>query len=159
MRILQLTDPHLVAGDAALARDHPALRWWHRALDQEALLQPDCLVVTGDLCQDESWGGYVRMRDAIQQRMSCPVALVPGNHDHSLLLDEVLGLFCPTALTELVARHHPPMASGHPVLDTMNPIDHGALRRLILPLEALLAMLFGHIQPTREPRKTVKVRQ
>ena len=43
---------------------------WHRALDQEALLQPDCLVVTGDLCQDESWGGYVRMRDAIQQRVS-----------------------------------------------------------------------------------------
>ena len=51
------------------------------------------------------------------------------------------------------------MASGHPVLDTMNPIDHGALRRLILLLEALLAMLFGHIQPTREPRKAVKAKQ
>ena len=49
------------------------------------------------------------------------------------------------------------MASGHPVLDTMNPIDHGALRRLILLLEALLAMLFGHIRPTREPRKAAKL--
>ena len=104
MRILQLTDPHLVAGDAALVRDRLALRWWHRALDQVALLQPDCLVVTGDLCQDESWGGYVRMRDAIRQRVSCPVALVPGNHDHPLLLDAVLGRFCTTAPTELVAQ-------------------------------------------------------
>ena len=51
------------------------------------------------------------------------------------------------------------MASGHQVLDTMDPIDHGALRRLILLLEALLAMLFGHIQPTRDPRKAVKAKQ
>ena len=190
MRILQLTDPHLVAADAARVRDRPALPLWHRALDQVELLQPDCLVVTGDLCQDESWGGYARLRDALQLRVNCPVALVPGNHDHPLLLDAVLGRFCTTAPAELVvggvrllvlnshwrghspgclgagqlqwlserlqqiagdpmplvvALHHPPMAIGHPVLDTMNLIDHGALRRLLLPLEALRAVVFGHI--------------
>ena len=170
MRILQLTDPHLVAADAALVRDRPALPLWHRALDQVELLQPDCLVVTGDLCQDESWGGYVRLRDALQRRVNCPVALVPGNHDHPLLLDAVLGRFCITAPAEFVVRgvrllvlnshwsghsagrlgasqlqwlserleliagdpmplvvalHHPPMAIGHPVLDTMNLIEIG----------------------------------
>mgnify|MGYP001347218217 CR=1 FL=1 len=45
----------------------------------------------------------------------------------------------------VVALHHPPMAIGHPVMDTMNLIDHGALRRLLLPLEALRAVVFGHI--------------
>ena len=37
MSILQLTDPHLVAADAARVRDRPALPLWHRALDQVEL--------------------------------------------------------------------------------------------------------------------------
>ena len=49
MRLLQLSDPHLVASDAALVRERPALALWNRALEQVALLEPDALVITGDL--------------------------------------------------------------------------------------------------------------
>jgi Icc protein len=48
-------------------------------------LNPDLVLVTGDLCQDESWGGYVRLRRALSQHVRCSVALLPGNHDHPLL--------------------------------------------------------------------------
>ena len=41
---------------------------------------------------------------------------------------------------ELIAGDPMPL-----VLDTMNLFDHGALRRLLLPLEGLRVVLFGHI--------------
>ena len=58
MRILQLSDPHLVTADQGLVRGRPALAHFERALQLGGALNP---VVTGDLCQDESWGGYARL--------------------------------------------------------------------------------------------------
>ena len=190
MRLLQLSDPHLVASDAALVRERPALALWERALEQVALLQPDALVITGDLAQDESWGAYQRLRDSLDRRVACPVALMSGNHDRPSLLEAVLGRRHVTAPGELVlkdgrliileshwcghsagrlgapqlawleqrleriardptplvvALHHPPMAIGHPVLDTMNLSDHVGLRRLLTPIPSLKAVVFGHI--------------
>ena len=46
MRILQISDPHLVAADAALVRERPALRLLERALEQAVALQPDLLPVS-----------------------------------------------------------------------------------------------------------------
>ena len=43
------------------------------------------MLVTGDLCQDESWGGYARLRRVLSQHVRCPVALLPGNHEHRVL--------------------------------------------------------------------------
>ena len=57
MRILQLSDPHLVAADQGLVRGRPALAHFERALQLGGALNPDLMLVTGDLCQDESWGG------------------------------------------------------------------------------------------------------
>ena len=91
MRILQLSDPHLVAADQGLVRGRPALAHFERALQLGGALNPDLVLVTGDLCQDESWGGYARLRRALSQHVRCSVALLPGNHDHPLLLDAVLG--------------------------------------------------------------------
>lgn len=190
MRILQLSDPHLIAADAGLVRGRPALALWTRALDQTVPIEPDCVLVTGDLCQDESWGGYVRLRDTLRQSLCCPVALMPGNHDRPLLLDSVLQRDATTApavllvegvrlillnshwsghsagrlghmqlnwldqvLSEqafrsvptLIALHHPPLAVGHPVLDTMALTDHAPFRRLVVPFKSLKAVVFGHI--------------
>lgn len=87
MRILHLSDPHLVAADQGLVRGRPALAHFERALQLGGALNPDLMLVTGDLCQDESWGGYARLRRALSQHVRCSVALLPGNHDHPLLLD------------------------------------------------------------------------
>ena len=87
MRILHLSDPHLVAADQGLVRGRPALAHFERALQLGGALNPDLVLVTGDLCQDESWGGYVRLRRALSQHVRCSVALLPGNHEHPLLLD------------------------------------------------------------------------
>ena len=118
------------------------------------------------------------------------MGLLPGNHDHPLLLKAVLGRrFC-TAPAELivqgmrllllnshrsgcsagwlgthqlhwlqqrladplrrdlplvVALHHPPVAIGHPVMDTMNLTDHHQLATILAPHATLRAVVFGHI--------------
>ena len=102
MRLLQLSDPHLVASDQAMVRDRPALALWNQALEQVDRLQPDALVITGDLAQDESWGAYRRLRDSLARLVSCPVALLPGNHDRPCLIDAVLGRAHLTAPGELM---------------------------------------------------------
>ena len=102
MRILQLSDPHLVAADQGLVRGRLALANFERALHVGSSFHPDLVLLTGDLCQDESWGGYVRLRRALSQHMCCQIALVPGNHDHPVLMDAVLGRTFATAPADLV---------------------------------------------------------
>lgn len=96
MRILQLSDPHLLADPAGCCRGRPAGALLRHALARaqaladEAGTPADLLLITGDLCQDESWGGYVRLRELLDT-LPLPVALLPGNHDHPLMLRAVLG--------------------------------------------------------------------
>ena len=96
MRILQLSDPHLLADPAGRCHGRPALDLLHHGL-QEAFRQlrafgeaPDLLLISGDLCDDESWGGYVRLGKVLQT-LPLPVALLAGNHDHPALLRAALG--------------------------------------------------------------------
>ena len=96
-RILQLSDPHLLADPLGRCRGVPARQALVLALD-EALrsrnASVDLLLITGDLCQDESWGGYVRLREVLEEvgvLGRLPVALIPGNHDHPQLLRAALG--------------------------------------------------------------------
>ena len=104
MRILQRSDPHLVAADQGLVRGRPSLAHFERALRVGCSANPDLVLVTGDLCQDESWGGYVRLRRVLTKHVRCPVALVSGNHDHPLLLDAVLGRTWATAPADLLVQ-------------------------------------------------------
>ncbi len=104
MRILQLSDPHVVAADQGLVQRRPALAHFERALQVGGAMNPDLVLVTGDLCQDESWGGYVRLRRALMKHVRCHAALLPGNHDHPLLLDAVLGRTWATAPADLLVR-------------------------------------------------------
>jgi Icc protein len=98
MRVLQLSDPHLLADPSGRCRGVEALahlrHGWRQALSQLEGQRPDLLLISGDLCQDESYGGYVRLRDALASdpaMTQLPLALLPGNHDDATLLRAVFG--------------------------------------------------------------------
>ena len=97
MRVLQLSDPHLLADPQGRCRGRLALacldHGWRQALAQLGSA-PDLLLISGDLCQDESWGGYGRLREWLAEvvaPLGIPAALLPGNHDHPFLLRAALG--------------------------------------------------------------------
>ncbi len=96
MRLLQLSDPHLLADPRGRCRGRqpwPQLRAGVRAaLEQARQDGPpvDLLLISGDLCHDESWSGYALLRDCLSE-LGVQAALLPGNHDHPLLLRAVLG--------------------------------------------------------------------
>lgn len=92
MRLLQISDPHLLADPEACYRGRRPSRHLAEALRQGAALDPppDLLLISGDLCQDESWGGYARLRQLLKP-WPTPVALLSGNHDHPQLLRAALG--------------------------------------------------------------------
>lgn len=93
VRILQLSDPHLLADPAGRCRGFlPLTRLSHGIGEARSAAggRPDLLLITGDLAHDESWGAYRSLRD-LTLPLDCPLALLPGNHDHTLLLQAVLG--------------------------------------------------------------------
>ncbi len=100
MRLLQLSDPHLLADPGGLYRGRPplallrhALTEAHRQLRAEGAL-PGRLLISGDLCQDESWGGYRRLAEALADSPFAelePPLLLAGNHDHAVALRAALG--------------------------------------------------------------------
>ena len=135
MRVLQLSDPHLLADPRGRCRGRDPLaqlhHGWHQALAQLAA-PPDLLLISGDLCQDESWGGYVQLRRFLAASVApagIPVALLPGNHDHPALLQAVLarsGAALAPALVPLgpwdlllLSTHRPAAVEGW--------IEHGQL--------------------------------
>ena len=92
MRVVQLSDPHLVASPTGLVRGRPALRHWQRGLQEALLHRPDLLLISGDCCHDESWNGYAVLRDSLASLpANTAVAVVPGNHDHPQRLQAALG--------------------------------------------------------------------
>ena len=91
MRLVQLSDPHLVAFNHRLVRGQNPLLNLQCALQQGASHYPDLLLITGDLCHDESWCGYVLLRHELQNLApSIKVAVLPGNHDNPLFIRRLL---------------------------------------------------------------------
>lgn len=96
MNILQLSDPHLLANPAArIAGRDPGLALKEGLRQALGLLGEqgvavDRLLLSGDLCDDESWGGYVALREALRH-WSRPIDLLAGNHDQPTLLRAVMG--------------------------------------------------------------------
>ena len=100
MRILQLSDPHLLADPHGLCRGRFPSALLQLALQQAwqqlnaAGQRPDQLLITGDLCHDESWGGYVRLGELLAASPLAdlpPPWLLAGNHDHGQRLRAALG--------------------------------------------------------------------
>ena len=96
MRLLQLSDPHLLADPRARCRGRLPHLQLCEALHQARLAlggtwgASDLLLISGDLCHDESWQGYAALRDLLRDQ-GVGIALLPGNHDHPQLLRAVLG--------------------------------------------------------------------
>lgn len=100
MRLLQLSDPHLLADPAGRHHGVAALpqlvNGLQRALAQLAAADesPHALLISGDLCHDESWGGYARLAELLRSAPAAalaPALLLAGNHDHPQLLRSALG--------------------------------------------------------------------
>ncbi|MBE9154039.1 metallophosphoesterase [Cyanobium sp. LEGE 06113] len=99
MRVLQLSDLHLLADPGGVYRGRQPLACLTHGLRQAlavAPAPPDLLLLSGDLCQDESLAGYVHLHTSLQF-LGLPLALLPGNHDHPQLLRSVLGRHGPIA--------------------------------------------------------------
>ncbi len=69
--------------------------------------RPDQLLISGDLCQDESWGGYVRLGELLAASPLAdlpPPWLLSGNHDHGLRLRAALGRRAVIAPAEILGE-------------------------------------------------------
>lgn len=82
IRILQITDTHLFAGEHETLLGINTYRSYHAVLDaiqaqQEAF---DLIVATGDLAQDHSLEAYRHFSRGIRQ-LDAPCVWLPGNHD------------------------------------------------------------------------------
>ena len=67
----------LIAADAALVRQRPALPLLERALLEGQRERPDLVLISGDLCQAKSWGDYVRLGRLLDRQLK-PSAYCPA---------------------------------------------------------------------------------
>lgn len=81
VRILQITDTHLFAGETDTLLGINTLHSYHAVLDAivKQQLPADLIVATGDLVQDQSTRAYQRFTDGIA-RLPAPCVWLPGNH-------------------------------------------------------------------------------
>jgi Icc protein len=82
VRILQITDTHLFAGEHETLLGVNTLRSYHAVLDAIAAQQRpvDIIAATGDLAQDHSLAAYRHFAAGIT-RFPAPCLWLPGNHD------------------------------------------------------------------------------
>jgi Icc protein len=79
--ILQLSDPHLFAYPATQLKGVRTFDTFQRTLKHAlAALDPDIILLTGDLSQDCSAQTYARIRQLLEP-LKVPVFSIPGNHD------------------------------------------------------------------------------
>ena len=78
MRIIQLSDPHLVASDSSMIRGSFPDVNYQKALRIAFSYEPDLILITGDLCNDESWGDYTRIKKSLEEiSTSTTIAVTP----------------------------------------------------------------------------------
>lgn len=94
MRLIQLSDCHLLADPAALSRDfntHESLRKILEYIKSQD--QADGFILTGDISQDRSAQSY-RNLNALLSCTPKPTYALPGNHDDALVMREQLSAQC-----------------------------------------------------------------
>jgi len=87
--VAQLTDPHLLADPRERYRGVDSYAQFQTCLRAVCRADPDLILLTGDLGQDETWAAYGRLRD---QLATCdiPALVMAGNHDQPHLLRSCL---------------------------------------------------------------------
>lgn len=85
MRIVQITDAHLYADTEARSRAGIPWRQFQQVLSAVTVEQPDIVIFTGDISQDESAASYALAVQAMEA-LPCPWYWLPGNHDQLALM-------------------------------------------------------------------------
>ena len=83
--VAQLTDTHLFADANQTMKDCPTVLSFQAVLNSVAQLQPqpDLMLLTGDLSQDETIASYQQIHSRITP-LDIPTYWIPGNYDQSL---------------------------------------------------------------------------
>ena len=91
MRLIQLSDPHLIASGTERVRGHSPLSNFKVALSKVPSYSPDLLLITGDICHNGSRKGYFHCNQALKEiPKSIELSVISGNHDHPEIMREVL---------------------------------------------------------------------
>lgn len=85
----QLTDPHLLADPRGRYRGVDSHARFQNCLRSVCRADPDLILLTGDLGQDETWAAYGLLRDQLATCGS-PALVMAGNHDQPQLLRSCL---------------------------------------------------------------------
>ncbi len=80
-KILQLTDLHVRPKGMAAYRVCESTMMTERALRAAAHLQPDVVIITGDLTDCGLASEYVLLAKLLERTLPMPVYAIPGNHD------------------------------------------------------------------------------
>ncbi|MDR9402127.1 MAG: 3',5'-cyclic-AMP phosphodiesterase [Halothece sp. Uz-M2-17] len=89
--IAQITDTHLLASSEGKLLGLPTARSLAVVIEeiQNLIPQPHCLLLTGDLSQDETLASYQRLHQQIS-KLNLPTYWLPGNHDQIHLMEKAL---------------------------------------------------------------------
>ncbi|MDN6322499.1 MAG: phosphodiesterase [Halomonas sp.] len=85
MRVVQITDAHLYADTQARSRAGVPWRQFQQVLSAVVAENPDVVLLTGDISQDDSAASYALAVQAMEQ-LPCPWYWLPGNHDQPELM-------------------------------------------------------------------------
>ncbi|MEA2118250.1 phosphodiesterase [Halovibrio sp. HP20-50] len=85
MRVVQITDAHLYADTQMRSRAGVPWRQFQQVLSAVVAEQPDIVLFTGDISQDESAASYALAVQALEP-LACPWHWLPGNHDQPELM-------------------------------------------------------------------------
>lgn len=80
MRILQISDPHMVPGEGECIYGVDPWRSLERVLAQAMDNAPELVLVTGDLAEGGDGPSYRRL-GGLLRTLGLPVLVLPGNHD------------------------------------------------------------------------------
>jgi len=91
LKIIQITDLHLLADADAVLHGWPVDHAWRHAFDDARRRHPDvdAWALTGDLVDDESEQGYIRLNQQLAG-LQQPVLALIGNHDHTATAEQQL---------------------------------------------------------------------
>jgi len=89
LRVVQITDTHLFADPHQVLLGCPTWVTLVKVLEHVQFFQPDVLLLTGDLSQDETLASYQNLVDLLRP-LTCPIYWIGGNHDQPELLTQTL---------------------------------------------------------------------
>lgn len=91
--LVQITDTHLLASAEGTLLGLPTEPSLKAVIEKIQTLtpQPDRVLLTGDLSQDETFASYQRLHKQIT-RLNLPTYWIPGNHDQLPFMEEALNL-------------------------------------------------------------------